>query len=286
MLSEKLHNEGLVLQKKKTKIITTEEYREVNNLLDPADQANPLASEEQKLLNISLRYDPYSETADEDYETLKSAVKDVDILGILGREVAKTAIDTIVSKQAIKAIYALDNAAKFGAITTLLDKDNLVVLLPVYVTVMRAVKGLYNDLPDGGKDFVDKALIDLYESKSHLLSVELNVSYFVQALSIRRTMEKEELLIKIFDNWSTPLIRRLIILIMASWDCHYWLTDIKNKYGGLTEWEKRAFIIASYKLGDEGKHWRNYLRDTWNSREILVRDWYTKRFQTNKSVPI
>ncbi len=286
MLSEKLHNEGLVLQKKKTKIITTEEYREANDLLDPADKANPLASEEQKLLNISLRYDPYSETADEDYDLLKSAVKDVDILGILGREVLKTAIDTTVSKQAIKAIYALDNGAKLGAITTLLDKDNLVVLSPVFVTVMRAVKGLYSDMPEHGKAFIDKALIELHASKSHLLSVELNVSYFVLALSAMRTMEKEELLIEIFDTWATPLIRRQIILIMASWDCHYWLTDIKKKYGGFTEWEKRALIIASYKLGDEGKHWRDYVRDTWNSRELLVRDWYSRRFQANKSVPV
>lgn len=285
-LSEKLHNEGLVLQKKKTKIVTSEEYREINSLLDPADAANPLASEEQKLLNISLRYDPYSETADEDYEALKAAVKDVDILGILGREVLKTAIDTTVSKQAIKAIFALDDSAKLGAITTLLDKSNLVVLSPVFVTVMRAVKGLYDDMPDEGKDFIDRALIDLYESKSHLLSVDLNVSYFVQALSMRRSAHKEELLIEIFDNWATPLIRRLIILIMASWHCHYWLTDIKKKFSGFTEWEKRALIIASYKLGDEGRHWRQYVKDTWNTRETLVRDWYAKRFQANKSVPI
>lgn len=285
-LSEKLHNEGLVLQKKKTKIITTEEYREANSLLDPADKSNPLASEEQKLLNISLRYDPYSDTADDDYELLKSAVKDVDILGILGREVLKTAIDTTVSKQAIKAIYALESSAKLGAITTLLDKDNLVVLSPVFVTVMRAVKGLYNDMPELGKDFIDRALVELYASKSHLLSVELNVSYFIQALSVRRTMEKEELLIEIFDSSTTPLIKRLVILIMANWECHYWLTDIKKKYGGFTEWEKRALIIASYKLGDEGKHWRNYVKDNWNSRDILIRDWYSKRFQTNKSVPV
>ncbi|WP_313951400.1 RNA-directed DNA polymerase [Accumulibacter sp.] len=285
-LSEKLHNEGLVLQKKKTKIITTEEYREANNLLDPADNTNPVASEEQKLLNISLRYDPYSDTADEDYETLKAAVKDVDILGILGREVLKTTIDATVSKQAIKAIYALNNDAKFGAITTLLDKDNLVVLSPVFVTVMRAVNGLYDDIPDMGKNFIDETLIELYESKSHLLSVELNVSYFVKALSTRMTMAKEELLIEIFDSWPTPLIRRLIILIMASWDCHYWLTDIKKKYGGLSEWEKRALILASYKLGDEGKHWRTHVKDTWNSREALIRDWYADRFQANKSVPV
>lgn len=285
-LSEKLHNEGLALQKKKTKIITTEEYREINNLLDPAETSNILASEEQKLLNISLRYDPYSETADEDYEYLKSAVKGVDILGILGREVTKTTIDSTVSKQAIKAIHALDVNAKVGAIRTLLDENNLIVLSPVFVTVMRAVKGLHQDLPEYGQKLIDNSLVRLYESKSHLLSVELNVSYFIQALSVSRTLEKEEILIDIFENSTKPLIRRLIILIMAEWECHYWLTDIKKHYGGFSEWEKRALIIASYKLGDEGKHWRDHIRDNWNSREKLVRDWYANRAQSNQSIPL
>ncbi len=286
ILSEKLHNEGLTLQKKKTKIITTEEYRETFNLLDPAEATNILASEEQKLLNISLRYDPYSETADEDYEALKNAVKGVDILGILGREVLKTTIDSTVAKQAIKAIHVLDTDSKLGAVTTLLDKDNLVVLSPVFVTVMRAIRGLYAEMPEHGKKYIDNSLKDLYDSKSHLLSVELNVSYFIQALSERKDLRKEEMLIEIFESTTKPFIKRLIILIMASWECHYWLTDIKRQYGGFTEWEKRALIIASYKLGDEGKHWRDYVKDNWNSRENLVRDWYAKRVQTKGSFPL
>lgn len=285
-LSEKLHNEGLVLQKKKTKIITTEEYRETNKLLDPAEATNELATEEQKLLNISLRYDPYSDTADDDYESLKTAVKDVDILGILGREVLKTTIDTTVSKQAIKAIYALDTESKLGAITTLLSKDNLVVLSPVFITVMRAVRGMYDEIPEEGQKFIDHTLINLYESKSHILSVELNVSYFIQALSTKRTLKKEEILIDIFDGTANPLIRRLIILAMANWGCHYWLTDIKNKYSGYTEWEKRALIVSSYKLGDEGKHWRDYTKDSWNTRETLVRDWFAKRVQAKGGIPV
>ena len=285
-LSEKLHNEGLVLNKKKTKIITSEEFREINNHLNPADPGDPMASEEQKLLNISLRYDPYSDTADEDYETLKAAVKDVDILGILGREVVKTTIDETVSKQAIRAIHALGSAAKIGAIQTLLNRENLIVLSPVFVTVMRAIKGLYDELPEEGKNFVDNALVELYDSKSHLLSVELNISYFIQAISGRRTLQKEELLIEVFDETTNPLIRRQIILIMAQWECHYWLSDIKKKYGGLNELEKRALILASYKLGDEGKHWRDHIKDNWNARETIVRDWYANRIKTNKSIPI
>ena len=285
-LSDKLHNEGLALQKKKTKIITTAEYRETYNLLDPAEASSPLASEEQKLLNISLRYDPYSETADDDYEALKIAVKDVDIIGILGREVLKTTIDSTVAKQAIRAIHALDNDAKLGAITTLLDENNLIVLSPVFVTVMRAVRGLYDEMPNHGKEYIDQALIKLYSSDSHLLSVELNVSYYIQALSTQRSLQKEELLIAIFESSTKPLIKRLIILIMANWKCHYWLSDIKKQYGGFTEWEKRALIIASYELGDEGKHWRDHVKSSWNTREILVRDWYAERFQSNKSCPL
>src|SRR5574341_232825 len=85
-LTEKLYNEGLVLQKKKTKILTAEEFRETARLLDPANVNDPLATEEQKLLNVSIRFDPYSPTAVEDYDALKAAIQQIDILGILGRE--------------------------------------------------------------------------------------------------------------------------------------------------------------------------------------------------------
>jgi len=286
LLSEKLHNEGLSLQKKKTKIITTEEFRETAKLLDPLDANNPLAAEEQKLLNLSLRYDPYSETADEDYEALKDAINGIDIIGILGREISKTTIDTTVSKQAIKAIQALDQYAQFGAVTTLLNQDNLYVLSPVFVTVMRTVKSLYDRMTDAGRDYIDHALISLYDSASYLLSIDLNLSYFIMCLATRDSSRKQEVLIEIYDKATSPLIKRMIIIAMANWDCHYWLTDIKKNYGSFTVWEKRAFIIASYTLGDEGKHWRLHIKDNWNSRENLIKDWYSERLETNKVLPL
>jgi len=60
--------------------------------LDPP-QPGEHATEEQKLLSISIRFDPYSSNADEEYEAVKEAIEQIDILGILGREVAKQSID-------------------------------------------------------------------------------------------------------------------------------------------------------------------------------------------------
>lgn len=281
-LSEKLAIEGLSLQKQKTRILTAEEFAEVNRLLDPQPIDEATASDEQKLLNISIRFDPYSPTAEEDYEALKSAVQEIDIIGILSREVGKTAIDQTVAKQAIDALKALDSTMQEQAIQILLDKGNLLPLAPVFTTVMRAVRGVYADLTDKGKDWIDHALVDLHASGSHLLAVELNVSYYIQALSLRHSDEKERILVELYKRHENPYLRRQIILTMAKWERHYWLTDIKRNFSSVTTWERRAIIVASFRLGDEGKHWRNHNKNLWNPAEILIREWAAERAQTHR----
>lgn len=288
LLAEKLFNEGLVLQKSKTKILPAAQYIETTHLLGPTNEGSTEVnhSEEQKLLNISVRFDPYSPTAEEDYERLKAAVSEVDILGILGREVGKTTIDMAVTRHAINSIRVLDSGARYGAIQTLLEPTNLDVLAPVFPIVMRTVRSVFSDLPADGKQFVNEALVRIYEGHPHLLSVELNLSYFLLALSPEVTRRKEEILIEIYENCSSPLLKRQIILIMAKWATHFWLADIKQKYGGLGEWEKRAFILASYVLGDEGKHWRKHTAKTWTPMDDLVRSWFCGRFRGPESIPL
>jgi len=286
-LSEKLFNEGLVLQKNKTRILSADEFRETSAFLDPKDDGADVveATDEQKLLRISIRFDPYSPNAEEEYEALKAAVREVDIVGILGREVAKATIDPTVTRQAISAIRALDQFGRDGAIRTLLDPTNLSVLLPVFSTVMRAVRGLYDELHTSTKNFVDQSLINIYENDSHLLSVDLNLSYFLQALAVAPAPRKEEILIEVYDDMPNSLLRRQIILAMARWKRFYWLKDVKNKYSGLSEWEKRAFLIASYVLGDEGHHWRQNTRHTWSPMDTLVRDWFSQKYQATGNIP-
>jgi len=285
-LSEKLANEGLVLQKKKTRILSSDEFRQVAQLLDPAALDDKLATDEQKLLNISLKFDPYAPRPDIEYELLKEAVSKVDIIGILSREIAKPTIDSVVTKQAINAIMALETPQQEKAIETLLKGDNLMTLAPVFTTVMRVIKSVYVTSANDFKTKLDTILCNLWTNCSPPLSVEVNLAYYIQALAGNQTKRKEEILVSIFDNIPNPIIRRLIILAMTKWNCFYWLTDIKNKYGAMSMYERRAFILASYYLGDEGDHWRKYTKSTWAAPETLVRDWFCKRFQTNRSVPL
>ncbi len=286
-LSEKLFNEGLVLNKNKTRILSADEFRETSAFLDPKGGGADVveATDEQKLLHIAIRFDPYSPNAEEEYEALKTAVREVDIVGILGREVAKAAIDTTVTKQAINAIRALDEFGRDGAIQTLLAPTNLNVLLPVFSTVMRLIRGLYEELGASTKAFIDESLIHIYEEDSHLLSVELNLTYFLQALAVSPSGRKEEILIEVYERIPNPLLRRQIILAMARWKRFYWLKDVKNKYSGLSEWEKRAFLIASYVLGDEGSHWRQNTKHTWSPMDKLIRDWYSQKYQQTGNIP-
>lgn len=285
-LSEKLMNEGLVLQKKKTRIISAEEFRQTAQLLDPADANEKLATEEQKLLNISLRFDPYSPNAEDEYEELKDAIEQIDIIGILGREIGKTTIDSVVAKHAVQAVLALNNVQQQLAVEMLLEYNNLMTLAPVFVTVMRVVREIYSKSDPRFQAKIDEILCELSSKNSPLLSVEVNLSYYIKALSGNRTLRKEEILGEVFDNISNPMIRRLIMLTMANWNCHYWLTDIKNRYGSMALFERRAFIISSYSLGDEGKHWRDNTKPNWAEPELLIRNWHADRFQKNKSAPV
>ena len=277
LLSEKLAIDQLGLQKDKTKIMSAEEYREIHLFLDPQADAE-IFSQEQKLLNISIRYDPYSATAVEDYDTLKEAVKEIDLIAILSKEVNKTKIDQTVTKQAINAIRVLSVYDQLQAVKVLLDPDNLNTLSPVFVTIMRVLRSIYNDFNKLGQDLVDKALLDLFRTESYLTKIELNLNYIVQILSLRRSHEKEELFIQLFESETDHFLKRQIIISMANWNCHYWLSDIKNRFTFMSTWERRAFIYASFFLGDEGKHWRSHVRNLFTIEETIIRDWCGERF--------
>ena len=73
---------------------------------------------------------------------------------------------------------------------------------------------------------------------------------------------------------------------MAEWGHNHWLSDLKKRFvTGLSNWERRCFIVASYFLGDEGAHWRQHMRASFEPFEMVVRDWFKDRFATNQSVP-
>ena len=61
---------------------------------------------------------------------------------------------------------------------------------------------------------------------------------------------------------------------------------ILRRFGSLSNWERKAFIVASFHMSDEGEHWLNHTKRTLSPAEIVIRDWYKGRLQRTTEVPI
>ena len=286
-LAQVLFNEGLSLQKTKTRILTSKELQDASAHLDftGTDDITELPPE-ARLMRLSLRYDPYSPTAEEDYESLREAVSSIDIVGILSREIAKTNIDTQITKQAIAAIRALEPEHQNGAVQALLEPESLETLAPVFSNVMRLLRSLYDEIDDETKDLADETMISLFNEGSHLIHNDLNLSYLLQVFGQRMSCEKETILIDLYERSQSPLVKKEIILVMAKWGATYWLSDILRRFGSLSKWERKAFIVAAYHMDDEGEHWLNHIKLTLSPDENIIRKWYKERMKRTTEIPL
>ena len=259
------------------------EFLQMHSHLDPSARGTM----EQKLLGLSLKYDPYSATPEEDYLALKASVEDIDVIGILSSEVAKTAIDQTLTRQALNALRALDVPERETALSILLAPENLDVLSPVFPHLMRMVRGNYDEIGTCAKDIVDENLLALIDKGSHLLSIEINRLYLVQVLARRHSDSKEKALVAMFgDNPDSLLLRRMVILALANWNCGYFVKKELRHFASASPWERRALIVSSYRLGDQGKHWRRRARHAFNQVEGLLDDWACDRKQAGQLVPV
>jgi hypothetical protein len=141
-------------------------------------------------MRLTVKYDPYSPTAAEDYEALKDAVNSIDIVGILAREIAKTNIDTQVTKQAIAAVRALAPDVRAEAIAALLRPNNLETLAPVFGNVMRLLRSLYAEIDDKTRDLAGATMIQLSAEGSHLIQNELNLSFLLQVFGSAKAQKR------------------------------------------------------------------------------------------------
>lgn len=256
-LSDALYrNEGLSLAKAKTRILTGHEFAATSLFAEDAPR-EAAEIEAREFLGISLRFDPYSATAVEDYERLREEVNSYDIPGMLSRELVKPRIHSALARKLVQAVQFLSAASQAAVVRSL--AKNLPILAPILTFVLTAVRDLFREgLDEETKDHFCGVLRDLVRKGSYLVRTDLVLSYVIRVLAQRNLPENEALLAELFRDNRSPLVRRGIILAMARWRVHYWVSDVKTRYHALHEWEKRAFLVASFVLGDEGSHWRRH----------------------------
>lgn len=271
-ISEKLLvNEGLSLQKMKTRIMSSREFLASSELDDEdSDQGDSLS-----LLRLSLQFDPYSATAVEDYETLQKEIEKIDISGLLTKELRKSRVHGPTTRKIIQAIKFLPVRQKRDAILSMIR--SLETLAPVFGAVMLAIKEAHAELDDQTRVDIGVILGEFLRSNSHLAKIDMNIAFALRVVALKRSDELESTLAQLYRSTTSEVVKRDILLVMAKWRASYWVSDRKSYFHSMGAWERRAFIIASYLLGDEGKHWRDHIRDALTPFELTVRDWASQR---------
>ena len=286
-LSEKLaENEGLAIQKSKTQIMTSKEFLSLSEFGSTNDSKDENIQADN-FLKLRLFYDPYSPTANEDYDELKNELEKFDIVGMLGKEITKSRINQALTRRLINSVKYLSFAQKKAAIFSLFgqqdeSKRNLDVLYPVFPSVMLLCRAIINDLDHEAKNLVFKDIRELIRSQSYITKVPINLMYAVRILAHDNSVEADLVLRSVFErDQNNPVLKSEIILAMAQHNSHYWISDQLKSFSSasLSRWEKRSLIISSYILGDEGKHWRNKIKKELPEIDKLLMDWFSKRFE-------
>lgn len=281
-------NQGLQLQKSKTRIMSSSEFHSTNPLTgevgETGEDATVVAGR-RHIFSLSLHFDPYSPTARDDYERLRTEVGRFPILDILKSELAKSRVNIALTRRLIRVLKFISDDELGDAVKTLIDHED--VLYPLYFNVLSAVRTEFSRLDDGAKRYVSDHVVQLINEGHPTMAVDLNLQYAVRLLGSYNTEEATAVLGKVFDETTSEPIRADVILIMSKWNNWVWLSDRRRFFRSMSPAERRAFIVASYYLSDEGRHWRRHTAREFSPLEELTREWMSERVnQSGWELPI
>ncbi len=185
----------------------------------------------------------------------------------------------------VQAVRYLDDATRQDAILTLIG--NLDILYPIFPVVAFAIKSCFDSLQVSTQEEICTTLRERVLAGSFLVSTELHAAYAVRILGELKRPENVDAIVHLHKKFPNPIVRRDVLLAMARWGEFAWLSDQMNDYQGMSPWERRAFIVASYTLRDAGKKWRERTKKRFNPLESIVRDWASERFgQKDWTIPL
>lgn len=253
-------NEGLSLQKHKTRIITSSEY------LASIDYSNSDQGSSQHFLGVSLYFDPYNPNAEEDYETLRNALEDFDVVDLLNAELSKGKADLAVVSKIARSLHAMPAAVKVQACRTMIENTHK--LYPVLPKILRAIWSATRSACESGDTKSASELIEVVRDSvledRYIYESEISVAFACKIVGAVSSADNEELLGRIYGlsfgaaNEPSTIVQTEIMSIMAKWKVSYWILAKKPNFGALHPRVQEEFYRATYSLGDEGKHWRQH----------------------------
>ncbi len=267
--------------------MTSREFLSTSEFSAPEEHESARSTEERAFRRLRVYYDPYSLTAENDYENLKRELAQFDIVGMLGRELTKSRIDEGLSRRLISALKHLKPAAQNDAVRSI--TNNFDLLYPIFPSVMLLCRGLLQNLEISIQTELFTSLRNLILSNSYITQVPTNLAYALRVLAEDPSDETEILISALYKQPLNMMIKRDIILMMARRGADHWISNCRKSYSTLTAWERRSMLISSYILEDEGKHWRSSIKKDLNIFEELILKWAAQSKQKtsqNWKIPV
>jgi hypothetical protein len=258
ILSNALADYGLTLNRTKTILLTSKHYVDyVQTQLRGAD------SEANKLLEIDLHFDPYSDTADSDYEELKEIVESLDVHALLNSELRKSQPDNFLVTQIGRTLRLHDPEAALQLCTTLLSPKNLHAFRGSWSTIMRGVSAVCADNRFASIfDGLDRLLDSVPIHSVHLLSAEASCLHYLRTIRFRRTQARSAFVFDIYLKTASQTVRRACIDCWRLWRDRPSFIRERNRWESLKPEEQRMLWSAAAEFGDEGQKFKSQVRQS------------------------
>ncbi|TNV71529.1 hypothetical protein FGO68_gene14389 [Halteria grandinella] len=277
-----LDNEGLSLNRNKTKLLSSKEHLEQSAFSTVDRNESPQEKNRRSFLSLRLRYDPYSDTADDDYEAIHKSIEDHDVLAIFENEIRKSRIDRFSATQSINAVKFMnpqDQSAMISAIALNLD-----TLSEVFPTVANTFRKVSQDISQDAKTVFYEKVRDMVAKRSPLIAASGTFAYAIRILADDPCPDADIALASVFFNYdeATPILQRDVLFSMTRRKSTFWLSNLRNKMSSVSNpWVRRAMFAASYELRDEGEHWRKAEKGRLEEHDKLLLDWLGKKHNGN-----
>jgi hypothetical protein len=256
VLSHALADYGLTLNKTKTILLSSKHYADYVGV-----QLSGSGAEATKLSEIDLHFDPYSDTAETDYEELRTVVRSLDVRALLNGELRKSQPDSFLVTQ-IGRTLKLHNADEALILCgTLLSASNLHAFRASWSTIMRGVSSVCAE-PRFAEIFepLDRMLDEIPASSPHLLLAEASCLHYLRTIRFRRTDLRAQYVLGLYAATSSATVRRACIDCWRLWKDRASFTRERNRWGSLSAEEQRMLWYAAGEFGDEGLHFRSQSR--------------------------
>ncbi|NWN90523.1 RNA-directed DNA polymerase [Marinobacter adhaerens] len=255
VVAQSLMNYGLSLNKSKTVFLSSKHYQDY-----VAAQLGHGDDEATKLRSIDLKFDPYSDNPEVDYESLRETVESLEVRQLLNRELEKALPDNFLVAQIGRTLRLHSPNVALQIATTLLGAANIHAFRASFSTVMRGIAHLRSQEEFAGiHERIDALLDAVPEHSGHLLAVGTNRLHYLRCLRFSPNLHRKRYLQGLYDQTRSNALQRACIDCWRNWHDRVAFNSLRNQWNQMPSDCQRAFWLATFSFGDEGRSARRQL---------------------------